>query len=305
MIDYIHIRHFQVHRDLKIVLTGGVNALTGTSDVGKTSVIRALRWLAFNRPLGKSFQSWGSKKSPWVEVSLDAGSTIVRHTVGKYELLIKGKEPQHFAATGASVPAPVQEALNISELSWQMQMDAPFLLSESAGEVARRLNGVSDLTVIDRTIAAILHRSRMINAEKAANEERMREVVLALHRYDHLDETEVSLEMLRKVQAQIGQLEKSIATGRDILKTVSRFEREERRGEHVLRQRERIDRATELFRVYQETRATLAKEEGVLYLLLASKKRTQQTKNELIRLERQWKEQFPDVCPLCGAERGR
>ena len=68
-----------------------------------------------------------------------------------------------------TVPEPITKALNLNAVNIQSQMDAPFLLSSSAGEVAQTLNEVVGLEDIDRALTAA---NRMV---RAANQDMERE----------------------------------------------------------------------------------------------------------------------------------
>ena len=73
MIQSVHIQNFQSHKNSTLEFSPGVNIIVGTSDSGKTAIIRALRWVVWNRPSGDSLRStWGGKTS--VEICLDKGS---------------------------------------------------------------------------------------------------------------------------------------------------------------------------------------------------------------------------------------
>ncbi len=54
-IKKVRIQGFQSHLDSTFTLSPGLNVITGPSDAGKTAIIRALRWLAFNEPQGEAF----------------------------------------------------------------------------------------------------------------------------------------------------------------------------------------------------------------------------------------------------------
>ena len=172
MIKTIAIKNFQSHEATKLDLHPGVNVIGGQSDCGKTAVIRGLKWLATNRPSGDAYRSrWGGDTE--VGVALEGGAEITRYktkTVNAYNL-VPGDDSDAvmFKALGTDVPEAVREALNISPLSWQSQMDAPFLLSESPGEVARILNEVADLEKIDVATANINRMARDNSAAVANN----------------------------------------------------------------------------------------------------------------------------------------
>ena len=62
MIDRVQILNFQRHGELKIVFDEQITTIVGPSDTGKSSVLRAIRWVAFNRPLGDGFIRFGENE---------------------------------------------------------------------------------------------------------------------------------------------------------------------------------------------------------------------------------------------------
>ena len=66
-----------------------------------------------------------------------------------------GMDGVEFKAFGNDVPEDIARVLNVSELNFQGQHDAPLWFTESAGEVSRRLNYIVDLSQIDSTLSAI------------------------------------------------------------------------------------------------------------------------------------------------------
>jgi exonuclease SbcC len=208
MIKSIHIQNFQSHSDTILTLDPGVNLICGSSDGGKSAIIRALKWLATNRPLGDGFASWGSKGETAVEVLLDDGVSIM-HEPGSYSL-IKGKDRQDWSAIGTGVPETVTQALNISELSWQAQMDAPFLLSASPGEVARTLNEVADLDKIDSTLVNINRMARDNRSQLTETASRKQQLEIELSQYRGLDRQLKMIASLKEMERKADALDEMI-----------------------------------------------------------------------------------------------
>jgi hypothetical protein len=130
-----------------------MNVIIGRSDHGKSSIIRALYWLVFNRPGGEDFIQWGEKKT---EVLCTVDSlTVDREKGGKNSYYVFNDKPEpgppleSFSAIGKSVPIPIQNILNMNELNFKLQFDSPFLLSMSPSETARYLNNIVHLDKID------------------------------------------------------------------------------------------------------------------------------------------------------------
>lgn len=125
MIESVKLKNFQSHKENTFSFTKGVNAIVGPSDSGKTAILRALRWLIWNRPLGDAFRSdWGGDTE--VTVTVD-GQLITRYKhdnkhgykIGKIDL----------KAIGTDVPEEVSTILNIDEINLQQQFDKTISIS--------------------------------------------------------------------------------------------------------------------------------------------------------------------------------
>ena len=128
----IRVKNYQRHKDSQLEVNPGVTALVGKSDHGKSSIVRAINWFCFDRPRGNAFVRKGTSS---VEVSIDNIAHKKDKSKNWYE--IDGELVETNKATAS---------INISEVNIQRQHDTPFLLDASAGEVARKLSDLIDLT---------------------------------------------------------------------------------------------------------------------------------------------------------------
>lgn len=220
MIKQLIIHNFQSHADTVLDLDLGVNLITGQSDSGKTAIIRALKWLATNRPLGDGFRSWDSKDATSVSVLLDDES-LLTHRPSKY-ILTKNLEVSEWNAVGTGVPETVQQTLNISDLSWQSQMDPPFLLSDSPGEVARTLNEVADLDKIDSTLVNINRMARDNRQQLTECAQRKQQLEIELSQYRRLDGQLKMIVLLKEQERKAGELDALWDTGERLVREVKR-----------------------------------------------------------------------------------
>ncbi len=66
MIKSAKLINFQSHIDSLLEFHSGVNSITGQSDSGKSSILRAINWVIHNKPSGDAFiiqNSSGTKMS--------------------------------------------------------------------------------------------------------------------------------------------------------------------------------------------------------------------------------------------------
>lgn len=147
MIESLHLLNFQCHSDLLVELDPNVTSIVGPSDVGKSAVIRALRWAALNVPVGCMIRD-GAKQAR-VELIAD-GRRIARTRGSENSYSLDGKE---FRAFRSDVPDEIATLLNLTDANFQGQHDPLYWFSSTAGDVSRQLNSVVNLAVIDRTLA--------------------------------------------------------------------------------------------------------------------------------------------------------
>ncbi len=160
MLQKLVIRNFQAHKKLEVDLDPHVTTIVGPSDTGKSSVIRALRWLVTNQPSGVEFIREGTSKT---QVGLTVDDRLITRKRGKSENTYS-LETEEFKAFGSGVPPEVVGLLNLGPLNFQQQHDSPFWFSETAGEVSRQLNRIINLDIIDSTLANLdqtLRKARM------------------------------------------------------------------------------------------------------------------------------------------------
>ena len=210
MIQSLSLRHFQSHKKTDLQFTPGVNSIIGSSNSGKTAILRALYWAVYNRPSGLSFISHWNRdnkdkpiKSTLVRVTNDNG--IIERRKGK----LKGEEKEFngyivnenvLEAIGQDVPDEVSKLFNLDSVNIQKQMDAPFLLSESAGEVARFFNSTIRLDLIDRILSKAESKRRDANKEKTHLESEQSSIDKEIETFNWIDEAEQLANRIVKIE---------------------------------------------------------------------------------------------------------
>ena len=179
MLESIRLKNFQKHRQVEIEFDPLVTCIVGQSGSGKSSILRAIRWIVLNKPSGDSFIRHG-KKGTVGELTVDGIKVIRKKGSGKNEYQIsdtKGKvgdsggegsgdrKKARFKAFGTEPPQAVTKILNIAEDSFARQLDAPYFFSLTPGQAAKELNSVIDLEVIDRTLGKLAAGQRKARTE--------------------------------------------------------------------------------------------------------------------------------------------
>ena len=198
MIKSIYITNFQSHKDTRLEFDPGVNVILGASDSGKTAIIRALRWLAFNRPQGDSFRShWGGVCS--IEATFD-NHTITRKKDKVDEYIL---DEESYKAFRTEVPEDIIKALDINDINLQMQLDAPFLLSKTPGAVAQHFNKVAKIDKIDKGLSNVQSWIRKLSSNITYSTEQIKKQEEELKKFEHLPKLEVEIEVLESLSQQL------------------------------------------------------------------------------------------------------
>ncbi len=187
-------RNFQCHERLDITFDKRVTTIVGPSDVGKSAVIRAIRWLVTNKPSGDAFRKEGTKTTT-VGLKFDGQTLVRRKGDSTNKITLDGKE---YKAFGTDVPEPVVDALNLSEVSFQSQHDSPFWFSSTAGQISRELNAIVNLDVIDSTLKNLVSELRKAKIEKEGSQARLKEA----------EEEKTGLAYVTKLSADFDRLQR-------------------------------------------------------------------------------------------------
>ena len=205
MIRTLSIRNHGSNHKIDIDLDERITCLTGESYTGKSWVVRAVKWLALNRPAGTSFIRWGTKRST-VSAGTDKHTVTRRRSKTENIYIVDGTSLKAF---GNNVPAKVQKILNLSDLNFQTQQEMPhgagplFWFALSPGEVAKRLNKIVNLDLIDRTLGNLgkaVHRSKV---ELDICRDRRKEARERAEELSFVDEMVQEWEEIKDIQEQI------------------------------------------------------------------------------------------------------
>lgn len=147
MLEQLLVTDFQRHREFRLRFGPGVSCLVGPSDSGKSALIRAVEWVAFNTPAGTAFVRHGATAAR-AALKVD-GRWVVRHR-SKSENVYELDGEVFTSQTGSAFPPPAVSALlNLGPVNVQGQHAPLFWIADTPGQAARSLNAVIDLSEID------------------------------------------------------------------------------------------------------------------------------------------------------------
>jgi exonuclease SbcC len=250
------IENFQSHAYSELDLDDGLNVIVGASDQGKSSIIRALRWVLYNEPRGADFMRVGAN---YVRVTLHTndGYIVTRERTAsknRYQVISPDGNEQVYEGFGNSVPQEVIAAHGVEKilldegeekmLHLGMQLDGPFLLSETGAVKAKaigRLNGVHIIDAAHRDTARDL--SRLQQEERTCHDQLLA-LQEELEQFDDLAYLENILLLVEEKQSRLQQLAGRLERLKRLRTARVETEKQLERAEQVLQQTETLAHAT-------------------------------------------------------------
>lgn len=219
MISKLQITNFQSHRDTTLRFGNGVNVILGVSQHGKTAILRALRLLTDNRPMGASYYSDFAPDKGITDVTLilddgtEVGITKEIKRNGTEKSVVESAYSVNnleFAGNRDQVPDQVKAALNMTSLNVQRQFDAPFLIASTPGEIARTINRITKLEDVDGWVADLTSEINQANRDVARLTEEVRKEAETSKKYDDIPVTEVVVKELMVLDTECISLRNSL-----------------------------------------------------------------------------------------------
>lgn len=214
-IQEVTIEGFQSHVQSTFSLSPGLTVITGPSDAGKTAIIRALRWFAFNEPTGEAFLHTIRNPDGSIKQAVDQARVAVTFDDGTVITKTRRKGKTTYTHSGyptpwekAEVPPEIKETLGLVKqeygdfetcLNFAFQLDAPFLLSETASVGAKVLGKLAGTEVVDLAISEVNKRTHQTRTEISYEDKQIGEIDVQLTEYFDLDNADKALTAVEAV----------------------------------------------------------------------------------------------------------
>lgn len=303
MLKKLHIVNFQAHASLALNFHPNVNVIIGPSNVGKTAVIRALRWLVFNKPSGDAFRKWGSETTSVTGYFDNFTARRQKDDKNNTYTIRPDKKTITFNGFGMNVPDRVSNLLNLHPINFQEQLDSPFLITDSPPEAARKLNEVANLESIGKCTQLVNARHRetntFLNREKRELK-RLQQELKGLRWVDVLDAELQSAKrtdnILKGKYKGLLQLQQIIKKLEDITPNLTTLQIEQRtltqqqnKLESLVAGQQELDVLKKHFQSLQDA----------IHEIQTTNARVIEKRAEFETKQNKYNRLMPDECPLC------
>ena len=198
----IELVNFQIHKELKVDFTNGINVLIGASGKGKSCIRRAIEWCLFNKSID-GIRREGSKKTS-VKITLTNGAIVERirsASINRYVLTVNGEE-KTFDSIGKSMPQEVKDAIGINPmvvdgeelwLNSSQQIALPFLFDKSPAWRMKLFNQLTGNDLLDKLFVQFNKDILRIGREHKSDTERLESLT------EELETKEIEKEQLEAI----------------------------------------------------------------------------------------------------------
>ena len=209
----LRLKNVQSHVDTVLDITGNFVAITGPNNVGKSAIIRAVRWVLYDALRGSRFITKGQAQAS-VEMRLDDHIVTRIKGDGKNAYVC---DDTTLEAINKGVPIEVSTLLNVRpilvdkdlelELNVSRQSEHPFLMGVTGSVRSKVLNTITGSHILDaaaRETTTVLKRLHTSHAESA---ERISALDTELKKYEGLETKRQVISEAKVLQAKIKELD--------------------------------------------------------------------------------------------------
>ncbi len=292
------IRNFESHRNTTLNFHPGLNVIVGATDEGKSCILRALRWLFRNDPLGEDVKSnWLENINTYVQGEFDDGIIKRKRTKDFNGYILNGDLHSGFKK---QIPDVIKSFINMSDINFLDQDDPLFMISWSPSERGRYLNEICDMKIIDTTTSNINKQIRAENAKIKVLKETLETDETALENFEDLNELERKVSEVETKTAQIQKLNEDSENLADIIANFHRVDKRRQEYASVLQFSNRISTLTKRYQEIKVATADIQKLNGFIDDLLNRTNRLETLKENQKKYKAEFKKLMPERCPLCG-----
>lgn len=291
-IQRVQIKNFQAHRSLDLQLDPYITTILGPSDVGKSALLRAIRWVCSNKPGGKGFITKGARMAK-VRIQVDGVTIERRRGPSKNEYRVDGEV---FRSFSTEPPRAVTNILRIEDDQFQRQHGHAFWLELTGGALSKRLNEIIDLEVIDAALSEASKRTKSAKTVLSGYKGMLEDAQDAAKSLRWIEKAKHSWDRIKQKREEIQRKKDDLQKWKDLLQEVQILQKDFKQAKKKsLDAKKIVQKVQEIQRMEEEFSElkTIAKEaEALTAQLKAIRKRK-------VQAERKWKILQKNRCPLC------
>ena len=213
-IKTITLENFQSYKKETIHFTPGLNIILGSSDSGKSAILRAISFVLHNYPRNNTIIHNGAKDCR-VTIEFSDGVKVARikGTRNAYLAIDKDGKKYSFDKIDKSVPDEIKALLNYPPedeyngfISYADQFSKMFLVDLSPSDLPRSLSSLTGIEVLEESAKQLMQNYKSGEKQTKSDEKEYARLSEEYDAYNFVDEYELKVESVRSKYAQLEAL---------------------------------------------------------------------------------------------------
>ena len=219
-IKKVELHNFQSHEYTEMEFDRGLNVILGNSDVGKTTILRAIKWALYNEPKGDYFIRQGEKDVS-CKVTFSNGVVVERlktPSKNSYFLVDASGNEMRFEGFGIDVPKEITDVTNMYKVSLDNsnnktilniaeQLDGPFLLNDQASLRASAIGRLIGVNYVDDALRTVVRDNKRTNQEIVELIKNKEDLKKQLDEFSYIKEYKEKFEKITRIRNKIKTLQ--------------------------------------------------------------------------------------------------
>lgn len=219
-IKKVELHNFQSHEFTEMEFDRGLNVILGNSDVGKTAILRAIKWALYNEPKGDYFIRQGEKDVS-CKVTFSNGVIVERlktPSKNSYFLVDASGNEMRFEGFGIDVPKEITDVTNMYKVSLDNsnnktilniaeQLDGPFLLNDQASLRASAIGRLIGVNYVDDALRTVVRDNKRTNQEIVELIKNKEDLKKQLDEFSYIKEYKEKFEKITRIRNKIKTLQ--------------------------------------------------------------------------------------------------
>jgi DNA repair ATPase RecN len=222
-IESVHIQNFQSYKDETIHFKPGLNLLLGSSDSGKSAILRAISFVLYNYPRSHTIIHNGEKEAK-VSIKFSDGTIVTRIKGERNAYLAQDKNGKKYSfdKIDKSIPEEIKSLLNFPPeddfnglISYADQFSPMFLVDLSPSDLPRSLSNLTGIEMLEECAKQLMQNYKILDKQIKSEEKTYLDLLNEYHSYDSIEDDQQKLtninlnyEKLDNLSIQLSELEK-------------------------------------------------------------------------------------------------
>jgi DNA repair exonuclease SbcCD ATPase subunit len=228
-IKTIILKNFQSYKDETIQLGPGLNLLLGTSDSGKSAILRAISFVLYNYPKNNSLIHWGQTETTVTLVFSDGVKVTriksdIRNAIIAYDANGKKIEKEKIDTDipeeiKALLGDPPEDELN-GLISYADQFAKMFLVDLSPTDLPRSLSNLTGIEILEESAKQLMQNYKSLEKKTKSDEKEYKSLLEESQSYGYIDHYETKLKAISIKINQITLIEQKVDDLSNLIKDI-------------------------------------------------------------------------------------